>query len=847
MNDYRSWYERTWPELSHAGLWLRGGELNTLPPAAWEERPYRALFVRLSTYENTGYSFTHQMLYQVAADTAGVFPDLAYLPPRADLPHFEREGVPWLLGTQTKRGPAAFDFIGISNSIVQELVNLPHFLARSGVPLGKRERLERPDLPLLILGGANALYTSVLWVEDPLVDGIFVGESELAIRRLLEIGRDAKAAGLEKREILERMEEVDGFFQPDRPRNTQKAFVPDLNRSEALERGPVYFLAEQLGSAHLQISEGCPCFCSFCAESWDRKPYRERRAPALASLARSMKAHMGLDSIELYSFNFNMHSDFYQVVWDLVPEFASVGLKSQRFDLLAHDPGMVEFQHVIEKTSLTCGLEGISPRLRRYLHKNLETDALHSSLATIFSSRARGLKVFLIATGLEEEEDFLAFEDLVQHMAAVRESTGAHTRVVFSITPLVRFPWTPLEFEPAPSRERHEPILARVAAIVRNADFEFRESAELDEYWLSQVLVRADDPRIHAALLDAVETSGFVFQREVTREFRATFERALAARGLGEDALFAGYDLEASRTKPWARITTGVHREFLWQEVLRARRWKEIDYCLGRAWTRAKCFHCGGCPTPEHVVDLVKAKQDRPFELSAFEERVRASRTAEESIPILVDVRAAGLGLPRKAVAVALARALMLAEPRLVPLYRGYESSFWAGREDDRTWIGGEDVLTLRFGRGARALLEPIDADPERALHLERELGEWARYLGPAPEAWRPERIVIESPFPARIDRWLQERTLGATLHKHPSGTSSWVFGPKAKKRDVLRSLHLHQLGSSSRVELEPGRRFDLTDLLQHAFALPRKTEWRRIRACAYNSRANLEAFSPAG
>ena len=105
----------------------------------------------------------------------------------------------------------------------------------------------------------------------------------------------------------------------------------------------MYYLADQLGSSHLQISEGCPCFCSFCAESWDRKPYRERRSDVLLRVARNLKAGMGLDEIDIYSFNFNMHSDLYQVLWDLVPLFRRIGLKSQRFDLLAHDPLMIEF------------------------------------------------------------------------------------------------------------------------------------------------------------------------------------------------------------------------------------------------------------------------------------------------------------------------------------------------------------------------------------------------------------------------------------------------------------------------------------------------------------------------
>ena len=311
--NFQAWYEQVYPELTSQGLWLRGGELNALSPNEYHGRDYRVMFVRLSTYFDTGYSFTHQLLYQIAVNTPGVFADLAYLPPRADLPYFEKENVPWLLGTQTKFGAQSFDLIGFSNSIVQELINLPHFLKNSGIPLKKSERMKRPDLPLIIMGGANALYSSCVTLGDSLVDGVFVGESDQALRQILEIARDGKKQGLPKQKILELLCQVSGFVEPVKAQTehskSRKGFIPNLNQSEALENGPVYFLEDQLGNSHLQISEGCPCFCSFCAESWDRKPYRERNAKNLLDVALRAKAAMGLDHIDIYSFNFNMHSE----------------------------------------------------------------------------------------------------------------------------------------------------------------------------------------------------------------------------------------------------------------------------------------------------------------------------------------------------------------------------------------------------------------------------------------------------------------------------------------------------------------------------------------------------------
>jgi radical SAM superfamily enzyme YgiQ (UPF0313 family) len=829
---FHDWYESSYPRLTRHGLWLRGGEINTLAPAEYEARSFRVLFTRLSTYFDTGYSFTHQILYQLAANTPGVFPDLAYLPPRADAAVFAEGSVPWLLGTQTKRGPGDFDLIGFSNSIVQELLNVPHFLTRSGIPLSKRERLERADIPLLLLGGANAHYSSSIWGDDPLVDGVFVGESDAAIRRILEICRDAKAAGRAKSETLAQLEEeIPGFFQPERPRTTRKAFIPNLNQSEALENGPVYYLEDQLGNSHLQISEGCPCFCSFCAESWDRKPYRERAATELRDVALRAKAAMGLDHIDIYSFNFNMHSGLYKILWDLAGTFRGVGLKSQRFDLLAHDPQMVEFQHALEKASLTCGLEGISPRLRKYLHKNLENEQLHKSLEAIFKSKARELKVFLIATGLEEEQDFEALADMIDHFREIRAKAHAGTRLIFSMTPLVRFPWTPLEFEDGPSMSHYASIIAKAAGRVRAAGFEFRESADLPEYWVSQVLVRAADPRVKEALVDAVTRTSFAYYREVPETFRAALEGSLRAQGLDPDALLKGFTLEESRAKPWAAIETGVKREFLWEEVGRARLYKEIDYCLGRSWQPAKCFHCGGCPTRFHVRDIVLAQQKRDYTLEQFKDRIRVAREAETKVRLRVEAGAKSRGVPRKMLGVAIARALMLTEPALTPFYRGYGGSFWD--EGNETWVTGADALTLLWRREAVARLHMVLSDAASLEAINAKMSGWGEVLGLAEEAWRPERLEIRSPRAVRPDDYLRSRALKHTLRKNGDGGYNFDLAPPSRKKGFVERLETSRRDDGGTDCLVvPGAKFAASEFLR----LSCGPEWVRVESVAYGS-----------
>jgi hypothetical protein len=40
---YQAWFEKVYPRLTGAGLWLRGTEINRLPPGEYERRPLRLL------------------------------------------------------------------------------------------------------------------------------------------------------------------------------------------------------------------------------------------------------------------------------------------------------------------------------------------------------------------------------------------------------------------------------------------------------------------------------------------------------------------------------------------------------------------------------------------------------------------------------------------------------------------------------------------------------------------------------------------------------------------------------------------------------------------------------------
>jgi hypothetical protein len=829
--DYRSWFENAYPALSGHGLWLRGNELNTLPPEAWETLPCRVLIARLSTYRDTLDSFTHKLLYQIAARTPGVYPDLAWLPPPKDAGVFDAGGVPWLLGATSKRGGRDFDVVALSMAIVQELINIPVMLEKSGIPLSKRQRMADPSIPLVIMGGASALYAAVLFSPDPIVDGLFIGEDAATIARIFRLCGESREHGWPKAALLEALEDVPGFIAPDGDRTTTVFHAPRPGREQLLEAGPVFMIDEALGKGNLQISEGCACFCSFCAESFSRKPYREFGVAMVREQALRQKAFMGVDDLQLYSFNFNMHRDFYRILWDLAPLFPSIGLKSQRFDSIAEDPALVRYLHAMEKTSITCGLEGISARLRRYLHKSLDDGLLKKSLLTLLSAPLRELKIFLIATGLEETVDFEEFRKLLDYIESVMHSAVRRPRLIFSMTILVRFPWTPLEFEDAPLQNNCLDILRRTERAVTTAGFEFRASAESSDYWFSQVVTRAADPRIGTALRHARESAGFVYYGEIPPSFVNRFRQELASNGIEPDALLKGFSPEERAAKPWSRIATGVDAAFIAAQWRRAKEFRDIGHCAGTMAHEGACIGCNACGGGEEKSALL-ARQvlARDYRVDQLKARLQTAKAGQVMLHFRVVAGPQARGVPRAALGIALARALMLTDGDVTEGYRGFGGSFasWMFKSN---WITGDDVVTLLWDRGDVPRIEALLNGPDTFAGVNRLIGGFGRVIRLLPSREvAAAAFAFKSPYPFDPAKYFAGKVIKYTQRKSGTGGSLYDLSKDSLKKKILSSCAAEPSpAGGSNVTVTPGPKFGPEEFARSAFLLPSENDWVRI------------------
>src|SRR5208283_1594974 len=294
-----------------------------------------------------------------------------------------------------------------------EQVNLPFLLARSGIPLWAGARSGK--WPPFILGGSNSTAAHALVSEtgDCMADAIFFGEGEGSAGRIAAMSSALR--GVPKQERVRRIaSEVPGLWPAGSfAVKVRRTTCPDSQTGGEGTAAPI-MPGPESATARISITRGCPCFCSFCYEGHDRKPFRQIPASEILREARGLKLSTGADTLEVESFNFNTHSEIAALLHDLNLLFHRVNLMSQRMDILARTPGLLDLEIAADKTSFTLGIEGISGKTRSFFRKSLEDADIRSVLEALHARRIRELKLFYLLTGREDSRDLEEFTDFVK-------------------------------------------------------------------------------------------------------------------------------------------------------------------------------------------------------------------------------------------------------------------------------------------------------------------------------------------------------------------------------------------------------------------------------------------------
>jgi hypothetical protein len=809
MTDYRAFFTREGYRLQAAEHYLPQPNPTFRNPA-FESAEFRILIVRLSPFRDAARSMPHLFLAQAARRfSPDAYVDLAFFPPHHDRQLFEREGIPLLVGSQSLRSAGEFDVILISNSYVLELINLPYLFLHSDIPLLASQRDGR--WPPFILGGSNALATQAIVGSDGdcIADAIFFGEGEGQVETLLQSLWQARTQPKRERLTLAQAQVTGLWVAGAANERVEKAICRTPDREALVTDYPLLNDAE-VGTARLQINYGCPAFCSFCFEGYDRKPYRELPLESVLDAARALK-RQGCAEIDLYSFNFNTYSDIFPLLLELNRLIDRVSFKSQRVDILYATPGLLSAEISADKRSFTLGVEGISERQRAFLHKSLDLDAIRGVLAALLRDKIREIKLFYILTGHETEEDILEFRSFVSDLKALRRRSNPGVRVIFSVGLLVRMPFTPLRYdrlflEEEPWRQ----IIGPVKSACETNGFEFRMPSPWDEVAVSQVLAMGGTWLLEPLL--ALAQQGHCYDLALPPEYWQALQTWLRVHGhwtpswLGEKHVDDVFPLDFG--------ISSVSAEFLYRQYQRARAAVDEGYCLGSGEQNGRCLGCSACEDEASRKAILTHRIVMPAP-SYWQTLPQIMQKKWRLKPIYVRMRIPDFALWtqsewRNTWAL---RTLLATAPELEELLLATSEALFTVREQQMRWgaVAGETIFALKawdqealLGQMASVALPEISGIAENFT----------------PGTFQDARLQITLPaafFPgasSRLRDFLRENYLPVNLRRVGENTHL-ELSPKALKKRIVFEGCCTSDETASKIQLHVGDRFDLLGFLR--------------------------------
>ena len=813
MTDHSQFFKQQWSLLQQAVL-LRPRHNPTFCNPPFEKAGFRVVIVRLSPYRDVDRSTPHLLLFQeVRRALPDAYIDMAFFPPSHDRSRLQDAGIPLLFGSQSFRSLQDFDLVLISNAYTLELINLPYLFVNSDIPLLASERDD--SWPPMILGGSNAMASQAIVTQtgDSLVDGIFYGEGEGQVGRLVHYL--AENSVLSKADRLSRIaDRVNGLWVTGKwpERSIEKAVLTEPHTPHLLMEYPS-LNGQEASTARLQISYGCPAFCSFCFESYDRKPYREVDQSVILEAARQLKQAQGCDKLEIYSFNMNTHRDILPLLLELNLLFDRVSFMSQRIDMLHATPGMLEAEIAADKRNFSLGVEGVSERLRSWLHKSLAADQITDVLDRLLRFKIRSIKLFFILTGHEKESDLTEFRALVHQLKEMRQRHNPGIRIVFSFGMLVRMPFTPLRYDRLMlDPEEWKGLVGPIKSACETNGFEFRLAVEWDEYCTSQALALGGywlwEP------LAELGRTGHCYDERLPDGYWERLREWMERNGhftqefLGEKP--EGYHYA------YGFVNSNVPSAFLRRKYEHAKECVDEGYCLGNHDSLGRCLGCGACQTDTQrkAITEHRIKAANSSLIQTLYERMRAKRRLD---PLYIHVRlpAEVAGTSTEWLNSWMMRTILSRQPTLVDNLLSAQESLFTTRDNLRLYgpYYGETVFALRAW----------DADDVlQALLQDHRLGDLILGLAEGYEPGRFQSMHIDMTLPVdwfpdageRLRDYLRDSYVACNLRRENHGYRL-DLPPKARKKRVLFDGEFEEVEGQFLARLVVGPKFDLLGFLK--------------------------------
>lgn len=484
-----------------------------------------------------------------------------------------------------------FDVLGFSIQYELAYTNVVAMLDLAKIPYFAKDRGE--NYPLIIAGGPCMANPEPY---ADFFDAMTVGEGEESMMEIIDTVKEAKAEGVTKSVLLERLSKITGVIVPtlDKPvysngdivdftRKVTKAVVKDFDKAYF----PTKILMPNVEIVHdravLELYRGCSNGCRFCQAGFYYRPLRARNLSTLCTFGEKIIKDTGYEEMSLSS----LSTGDYPKLKELIAHLKKVGEGKTRLSLPSMRVDSFEsvFAEEARKSSLTFAPEAGTDRLRAVINKNITSEDIDKSMISAFKLGYSSVKLyFMLGLPTETMEDLDGIVQIVKRIMelyAIHHVSAKRLSITVSTSVFIPKPVTPFQWERFITREEFEEKLTylRERLRIRGVNYNWHD---YDTSFIEAVLARGD--RKLSELIVKVYEKGQIFD---------SWSEHFSLSNWVDTAVECGVDLfeytksrDTKKLMPHEYIDCGIKREYLLEEKERAYQETSTKNCL---------TGCNGC------------------------------------------------------------------------------------------------------------------------------------------------------------------------------------------------------------------------------------------------------------